>query len=86
MSNQYYRTRYNCSSDCRQEGCPSHDLVLHVANTSDTRAVLVDGEIKTVFDDNQFTALLKLAEQKPEDSISHAEAYLSLKDVELVNG
>lgn len=84
MSNQYYKTKYSCSSDCKQEGCPGHVLTLHVANTSDTLGVYVDGELKTVFDDNQFCALLKLAEQKPEDSVSHAEAYLSLKDV--VNG
>lgn len=41
---------------------------MHFANTSDTLAVIVDGDVKAVFDDNQFCALLDLYEQKPEDS------------------
>jgi hypothetical protein len=66
MSNMYYRKRYTCDQDCTWGGCPGHELVLGVHNTSDTLSVSVDGEIKTVFGDNQFCALMDLAEQKPE--------------------
>jgi hypothetical protein len=73
MSNMYYRKRYTCDQDCTWGGCPGHELVLGVHNTSDTLSVRVDGEIKAVFGDNQFCALMDLAEQKPEDSFHPAK-------------
>lgn len=69
MSSQYFKTTYRCSYDCDSySGCPGHVLVLHVAGASDTVTLSVDGENIATFNDGLWCAILKLGEQKPEDS------------------
>jgi len=68
MSNQYFKTSYHCLSDCRFEGCPGHELVLHIAHTSSTISIDRDGENLITLDDNAWDAVLRLANQNPNDS------------------
>ncbi len=50
MSNAYRQTRVVCCNDCRQTGCPGHDLTLAHHHTSDTVSVLLDDEHYVTFD------------------------------------
>lgn len=55
--------KFTCSNDCRQMGCPGHELVLSWCRSSDTVAVMIDGKIHSVFDDGEMIALLQAAEE-----------------------
>lgn len=53
---------FSCGNDCRMSGCPSHKLKIHYHHTSDTVAIILDGEAFTVFDDVMWSRLRTLDE------------------------
>ncbi len=55
--------RMHCSTDCRQTGCPGHELTLEHAHTSDTVTVLMDGEHYITFDKAIWRALVNMEEE-----------------------
>jgi len=50
MSRQMITRRVTCGNDCRQTGCPSHDLTLIYEHTSDTVSVTLDDRHYKTFD------------------------------------
>jgi hypothetical protein len=60
MSTHYGKTvEYHCLNDCRQEGCPGHQLRFVFNGTSDTYSVEIDGTEMFFFDEHQFHAMMK---------------------------
>jgi hypothetical protein len=68
MSNSYLTRRLHCGNDCRQAGCPGHDVTLHHAHTSSTVAVLMDGQHYVTFDAAIWRALVNMEEESRERS------------------
>lgn len=67
MSSRYgTEERYRCLNDCRMEGCPGHTLQVQFFNTADVVRILVDGEITTTFDGEEFEAMLRSVNRMPE--------------------
>lgn len=60
MSSTYRRCHYKCGNDCRQSGCPGHDLKIHYHHTSDTVTIYVDEEHYVTFDDVMFSRIVAL--------------------------
>lgn len=49
--------KYWCANDCRQEGCPGHALKMAMT-PADTYSVWADGELREVFDEDRFHAMV----------------------------
>jgi len=52
---------YQCLNDCRQGGCPGHEMKVIHSSTSDTVTVEVDSEIRFCADDNAWVCMMVLA-------------------------
>lgn len=63
MSRQFIVRRVTCGNDCRQQGCPSHDLKLIYEHTSDTVAITLDDEHYATFDHVHWRALVNMDDE-----------------------
>jgi len=54
---------YHCINDCREEGCPGHELRLVWNLSTDDLEENCDGELVEVYDEHRFTALMKAGEE-----------------------
>ena len=64
MSTQRLTRDVHCGNDCRQEGCPGHELTLVHHNTSDTVSILLDGKIYgAIFDEVIWHTLVNMEEE-----------------------
>lgn len=53
---------YTCSNDCRQEGCPGHEIREIFCRSTDVYIFEIDGKPEYYFDENQLIAFLKAHE------------------------
>lgn len=51
--------KYTCFNDCRQEGCPGHEIREVFHRTSDVIIFEIDGKREYYFDENCFRAMLE---------------------------
>ncbi len=59
MSTRQATQTYRCWNDCRQEGCPSHDITVLLQTTSDI--LIIDFNDKHIsFDPSEWKALKKI--------------------------
>ena len=54
----YPTVRFRHVDDCRQEGCPGHEMVAMFTRTTDHYMFLVDGKLEYVMDSNEWAAML----------------------------
>jgi len=52
--------RFECRNDCKQSGCPGHVAKLEYNSTVDCVNIYVDGNLRHVFDEACWVALLEL--------------------------
>jgi len=54
-------TTYHCINDCRQEGCPGHELRLIWDLSTDHVIEEIDGIEVEVYDEHRFMAILEVS-------------------------
>jgi hypothetical protein len=51
-------TQFCCATDCKQMGCPGHELRLEMDCSTDTYVVSIDGVLTQMFDENLLHAII----------------------------
>lgn len=54
---------FRCFDDCKQEGCPSHDMRVEIQNTSENLSVYVDDKFWFGGDPSQWKTLKDILER-----------------------
>lgn len=63
MSSRKVSRHFHCCNDCKQSGCPGHEMELVYHNTSDTVSIRIDGNIEHVFDHTEWRVAVNLDEE-----------------------
>lgn len=65
MSTHSFTTRYRCSQDCCQSGCPGHDAEIIWRSTALQVEWIRDGQSRLLMDVEEFRALVDSAMEVP---------------------
>jgi len=60
MTTQRSSRNYHCCNDCRQTGCPGHEVELIFHHTSDTVSIVRDGKHQHTYDKTEWRVLVNL--------------------------